>query len=103
MSEMKKNLQVPASTRDEALFIPVVMSEESRGAPRNAKRDLTTLSRHEQFPRSTCNSRGTLSFLQQLHTTHEILPCTLEEALLRCSISKEADLPSWNMKGYMTR
>ena len=40
-------------------------------------------------PRLTGNSRGTLSFPPQLHTTQEILPCTLEEALLRYRVSKE--------------
>ena len=40
-------------------------------------------------PRFTRNSKGTLSFPPQLHTTHEILPCTLQDAVLRCSISKE--------------
>ena len=35
---MEMNPEVPASTRDEALFIPAVMREESRGAPHNARR-----------------------------------------------------------------
>ena len=35
-SEMKRNPEVPASTRDEALVIPTVMRGESRGAPHNA-------------------------------------------------------------------
>ena len=38
----------------------------------------------------TRNSRGTLSFGPQLHETHEIHPCMLEEALLCCSVSKES-------------
>ena len=37
MSEMERNPEVPSSTRDEALFIPAVIPEESRGAPYNAK------------------------------------------------------------------
>ena len=41
-------------------------------------------------PRSTCNSRETVSFPPQRHAHHEILPCMLEEALLCCSISKES-------------
>ena len=50
MSEMERNPEVPASTRDEALFIPEVMREESQNDPRNAKGDLTSLRRHEWFP-----------------------------------------------------
>ena len=38
---MERKPKVPASTRDEAPFNPAVMREESRGAPRNAKGDLT--------------------------------------------------------------
>ena len=41
MLEMEKNPEVPTSTRDEATFIPVAMCEASRGAPHNAKGDLT--------------------------------------------------------------
>ena len=87
---MERNLEVPTSTRDEALFIPAVMREESRGAPRNDKGDLTSLRRQERSPRSTRKSRGTLRFPPQLKANYEILPCTLEEALLRCSVSKES-------------
>ena len=50
MSEMERNPEVPASTRDEALFIPEAMREESQNDPRNAKGDLTSLRRHEQVP-----------------------------------------------------
>ena len=65
-SEMERSPEVPASTQDEALFILSVMSEESLGAPRNAKGDLTSLRRHERSPRLTRNSRGILVFLPQL-------------------------------------
>ena len=81
--------EVPASTRDEALFIPVAIREESRGAPRNDKGDLTTLRRHERSPRATHNLRGTLGFPPKLKVNYEILPCMLEEGLLSCSVSKE--------------
>ena len=40
-------------------------------------------------PRMTRNSRGILSYPPQLHANYEILPCTLEEAILCCSVSKE--------------
>ena len=53
--------------------------------------------------RSTCNSRGTLNFPPQLHVNYEILPSMLEEALLRCSVSKESPYLPWNWKGYLTR
>ena len=86
---MERNTEVPASTRDEALFIPVAIREESRGAPPKAKGDLTSLRRHEQSLRLTHNLRGTLSFPPQLHANYEILPFTLEEALLCCSVSKK--------------
>ena len=100
---MERNPEVPTSTRDEALFIPAAMHEESRGAPRNAKGDLTSLRRHERSPRSTRNSGGTLSIPPQLHTIYEIIPCTLEEALLCCSVSKEIPRFPWNMKGFLKR
>ena len=50
MSEMERNPEVPTSTRDEALFIPAVKCEESRGAPQNVKGDLTSLRRYEWVP-----------------------------------------------------
>ena len=50
MSEMERKPEVPASTRDEALFIPEVMHEESRSAPHNAKENLTFLRRQELVP-----------------------------------------------------
>ena len=90
MSEMERNPEVPASTRDEAGFIPAAMFEESLGDPLNAKGDLTFLRRNERVPQVTCNSRGMLSFPPQLHANHEILPCMLEEALIRFSLSKES-------------
>ena len=100
---MERNHEVPASTRDAALFIPETMPKESRGAPRNAKGNLTSLTRHEQSPRSTCNWRGTLSFPPQLHTNYEILPCTLEEVILCCSVSKESPHFPWISKVSLTR
>ena len=99
---MQRNPDVPTSALDEALFTPVVMREESRGAPRNTKGDLTSLRRHEWSPKSTHNSRGTLSFPPQLHANYEILPFTLEGALLHCSISKENPRFPWNRKGSLT-
>ena len=98
-SEMERKPEVPASTRDEALFIRAVMHEESRGASPNDKGDLTFLRRHEWSPKSKLNWRGTLLFLPQLKANFEILPCTLEEALLRCSISKGRQHFPWNLKG----
>ena len=101
-SEMERKPEVPASTGDEALFIPAAMHEESLGAPLNDKGDLTSLRRHGQSPRSTRNSRGTLRFPPQLKANYEILPCTLEEALLRCSSFKERQHFPWNSKGSST-
>ena len=43
-----ENPEVPASTRDDVLFIRAGMYEESRGAPYNDKGDLTSLRRHER-------------------------------------------------------
>ena len=48
MSEMERNPEVPASTRDDALFIPAAMHEEILGAPPKAKGDLASLRRYEQ-------------------------------------------------------
>ena len=101
-SEMERKPEVLASTRDEALFIPAAMCEESRGAPQNNRGHLTTLKRHERSPMSTRNSRGTLHFPPQLKANDEILPCTLEEALLCCSVSKESPRFLWNSKGSST-
>ena len=81
---------VPASTQDEALFIPATMCEDSRGSPCNAKGDLTSLRRHKWIPQVETQLEVTLSFLPQFHANHEILPCRLEEALLCCSVSKES-------------
>ena len=50
MSEMERNPEIHASTRDEGLFIPAAMPEVSQGASRNAKGDLTSLRRHEWVP-----------------------------------------------------
>ena len=47
---MERNPEVPATNRDEALFIPAVKGEESQGAPHNSKADLTSLRKHEQVP-----------------------------------------------------
>ena len=43
---MERIPEMPSSTRDEALFIPAVTRDESRGAPRNLKADLTSLRKH---------------------------------------------------------
>ena len=100
-SEMERNPELPTSTRDEGLFTPAAMNEEPRIAPRNAK-DLTSLRKHEQSPRSTCTSRGSLGFPPQLHANYEILPCMLEEALLHFSVSKEIPRFPWNSKVSLT-
>ena len=99
---MERNTEVPALSLDEALFIPAAMREESQGGPHNAKGDLNSLRKHEQSPRSTGNSKGTLSFPPQLHANDEIQACLLEEALLRCSVSKEIPRFPWNSKGSLT-
>ena len=101
-SEMERKPEVPASTRDEALFIPAGIREESQGAPHNDKGDLTSLRRHEWSPRSTRDSSGTLCFLPQFKANYEILPCTLEESLFRGSVSKESPHFPWNSKGSST-
>ena len=98
---MERNPEASASTRDEVLFIPAAMCEKSQVAPHNTKGDLTSQRRHEWSPKSTHNSRGTLSFPPQLHENYEILPFTLEKALLRCSISKESPRFPWNTKGSL--
>ena len=100
---MERYPEVPTSTRDEALFILAVMQEESRGAPCNDKGALTSLRRHERSPKSTGSSSETLSFPRQLQANYKILPCTLEEALLLCSASKESPSFPWNSKGSLTR
>jgi len=84
-------------------YHPCSNAQGSQGTPYNAIGDLTSLRRHEQSPRLTHNSRGTLSFTIKLHANYEILHCTVEEALLRCSISKESPGFHWNSKGSLTR
>mgnify|MGYP006996429977 CR=1 FL=1 len=99
---MERYPEVRASTRDEALFIPAVMWEESRGAPGNTKGDLTSLRRHEWSPKSTGSSSRTLRFPSQLQANYKILPCTLEEDILCCSASKKSPSFPWNSKGSLT-
>ena len=48
----------PPLPGDEALFIPVGMCKESRGAPRNAKVDLISLRRHEWSIALCCMERN---------------------------------------------
>ena len=81
MSEMERKPEVPASTPDEALFIPAAMQEECRGAPHKAKGDLTSLRRHERVSQVDTQLERNPKLLPQLHANHEILHCTLEEAL----------------------
>ena len=90
MSEMERNHEVLVSRRGDTLLASAAIPEESRGAPCNAKGDLTSLRRHELSPSSTRNSRGTISFPPQLDTNYEILPCMLKEVLLCCSVSEES-------------
>ena len=99
---MGRNTEVPNSSRDEVLFIPAGMHEESRGGPHKVKGDLTSLREKKRYPRSTGNSRGTLSILPQLHANNEILACTLKEALLCCSVSKQSPRFPRNSKGSST-
>ena len=87
---MENNPEVPASTRDEALFIHAVMRDKFRGAPRNSKADLTSLRKHERVPQVPIQ----LERNPKLPSTtpkknHEILPSTQDEALLHCSVSQE--------------
>ena len=93
---MERNPVVPASTKDEVIFIHVAKREESQGALCNAKGDMTSLRKHEGVPQVTHNSRGTLSFPPQHDENYEILPCTHEEALLCCSVSIESPHFHWN-------
>ena len=83
MSEMERNPEVPASTRDEALFIPAVMCEKSQCDPRNAKADLTSLRRHKRVPQVDTQLERNPKLQPQLLANHEILLCLLQEALLR--------------------
>ena len=99
---MGRNTEVHALSPDEALFIPAAMREESRGGPHKAKGDLTSLRKQKRYPRSTGNSRGTLSIPPQLHANDEIHACTLKEALLCCSVSKESPRFPRNSKGSST-
>ena len=58
MSEMERNPEVSASTRDEALFIPAALHKESRVAPLNDKGDLNSLRRQEPFPQVKMQLEG---------------------------------------------
>ena len=90
MSEMERNPEVPASTRDEASFIPAGMPEVSQGASRNIKGDLTSLWRHERVPQVDTPFKWKPKLPANFHATQEIFLCTLEEAILRCIVSKES-------------
>ena len=50
MLEMERNPVVPASTKDEVIFIHVAKREESQGALCNAKGDMTSLSKYQRVP-----------------------------------------------------
>ena len=103
MSEMERNTEVPASTRDEALFNPATLHEESRGAPRNTKGDLTSLRRCEQVPQVDTQLERNPKLPPQLQANHKILTCMLEEAFLHCSISKESPCCLLELKRYLKR
>ena len=80
MSVMERNPEVPASTRDGALFIAAAMHDESRGAPHNTKGDVTSLRRHEQVPQFDTQLERNLKLPATTPANHEIIPCMLEEA-----------------------
>ena len=71
--------EVPASTRDEALFIPEAMREESQNDPRNAKGDLTSLRRHERVPQVDTQ----LEWNPKLHAKTSMQPTKLSSVCLR--------------------
>ena len=90
MSEVERNLEVPASTRDEALSIPAALHEETRGAPHNAKGALTSLRRHERVPQDGTQLERNPELPATTPSKSRKFPCILEEALLRCNFSKES-------------
>jgi len=48
--------------------------------------------RHERTARSTRNSRGTISFLPQLHANYEILPCMLDRPFYAAAFPMKAQV-----------
>ena len=90
MSEMERNHEVLVSRRGDTLLASAAIPEESRGAPCNAKGDLTSLRRQELSPSSTRNSRGTISFPPQLDTNYEILPACLKRSFYAAAFPKKA-------------
>ena len=63
--------------------------QESRGAPCNTKGDLTSLKRHKQLPYIGKQLKKNPKPPAITPQPDKMLPCTLEGALLRCSVSKE--------------
>ena len=76
--EMRPYLSLKQSTRN------------SEVPPHHAKGDLTSLRRHVRVPHVDTQLERNPKLPPQLHTTHEILHCMLEETFLGCSISKES-------------
>ena len=102
MSEMERIAEVPASTRDEALFIPAVMRDESRGAPRNSKADLTSLRKHERVPqvpiqleRNPKLPSTTPKKTMKFSPPHKMRP------FYTAAFPKKPHVPSWNLKGNL--
>ena len=98
-SEMERKPEVPASTRNEALFIPAVIREESQGAPRNDKGDLTSPRRHEWSPRSTSNWRGTLRLPPHSRQTTKFSPARLRRPFYAVAFPTKAHVSLETRKG----
>ena len=96
-SEMERKPEIPASNRDESLFIPAAMHEESRGAPRSDKGDLTSLRRHERSPRSKRNSRGTSC--HNSRQTMKFSPAHLRRPFYPAAFPKKAHVSLGTQKG----
>ena len=88
MSELKRNPEVPVSTRNEALCL----CTNRRGIPRGPSQlewKLDFPEAAQEAPRVPLGTwRGIPSHQPQLETNHEILPSMRDEALFSCSPSR---------------
>ena len=97
MSELERNPEFPASPRHEALA-PAPTQEESREAPLNSKRVLTSHKLDERLPQVPMATRENPNFLPHLEKHLEIrssmqietsFPCRDSRAILRSTSKLE--------------
>ena len=91
MSELERNPEFPTSPQHEALA-PAPTREESREAPHNSKRVLTSQKQDERLPQVLVATRGNQNFPPHLKKHLEI----------RTSMRIETSFACWNSSGILS-